>query len=84
MTPLLVKYVIAYYFLIKTYLYFNTFLSNEQALSFSLSAAVVHSYAPALILWSSTECVQALKSVIRRTVPCFKHSKGTDIPFLIM
>ena len=50
----------------------------------SYAAVYVHSCAPALSLWSSTECRQALKYFARNTIPCCNHSKGIDYPVVVL
>ena len=50
----------------------------------SLGVASIHCYTPALIFWSSTECLQALKSVVKRTFTCDRQSKKIDYPILVM
>ena len=55
-----------------------------QALLNSLGVASIHCYTPALIFWSSTECLQALKSVVKRTIACDSQSKKIDYPILVM
>ena len=59
----------------------NSFCS--QSLAISYASVYVHSCAPAVIIWSSTESRQALKYGARETIPCCGHSKTIDSPVLI-
>ena len=42
-------------------------------MTYSIGGAVIHCYAPTLIIWTSTECLQAFKSLIARMLPGFVH-----------
>ena len=64
-------------------MWYSCFLVS-QAMAISYATVYVHSCAPALSLWSSTECRQALKYFARKTISCCKHSPGIDYPVLVL
>ena len=45
-------------------------------MTYSIGGAVIHCYAPTLIIWTSTECLQSLKSLTARMLPGFVY----DLP----
>ena len=53
-------------------------------MAISYVTVYVHSCAPALSLWSSTECRRALRYFARKIIPCCGHSKGSEYPVLVL